>query len=125
GPAVRRAGAAAGRAADRGARPARRRRSRTGHDAAVPGGDVVCARAGPGAGGGACMGLLRPMLGTAARLGAAALLCALAAAAFGAGVLDLRIGSLPVMAGLGAASGAILEAGWLWSERRRSAASAA
>ncbi len=75
--------------------------------------------------GGACMGLLRPMLGTAARLGAAALLCALAAAAFGAGVLDLRIGSLPVMAGLGAASGAILEAGWLWRERRRRPASAA
>ena len=69
--------------------------------------------------GGACMGLLRPALGALARVGAAALLCGLAAGAFGAGVLNLRATSLPPMLGLGAVSGAILEGAWLWCERRR------
>lgn len=74
--------------------------------------------------GGACMGLLRPMPDAVARLGAAALLCGLASATFGVGVLDLSFDSLPPMAGLGAASGTIVEAGWLWRERRRRAAPA-
>jgi len=75
--------------------------------------------------GGACMGLLRPTLRTGARLGAAALLCGFAAGAFGVGVLDLPLSSLPPMLGLGAASGAALEAGWLWRERPRRPAAAA
>src|SRR5690606_39859023 len=45
--------------------------------------------------GGACMGVLRPTLRTGARLGAAALLCGFAAGAFGVGVLDLPLSSLP------------------------------
>jgi len=69
--------------------------------------------------GGACMGLLRQVLGPWARVGASALVCALAAVAFGLGALGLGMASAPMMGGLGGASGALLEGGWLWWARRR------
>lgn len=71
--------------------------------------------------GGACMGLLRPMLGVAARMVVAVLICGLGAAAFGVGVLDLHTGGTLQLGGLGAASAAILEGAWWWRERRHSA----
>ena len=74
--------------------------------------------------GGACMGLLRPMLGVAARVMAAALVCGLGAAAFGVGVLGLPPASMLQLGGLGGASAAILEGAWWWRERRRGTASA-
>ncbi len=73
----------------------------------------------PALAGGACMGLLRPMLGRAARVAVAALVCGLGAGVFGVTVLDLPAGSLPQLGGLGAGSGAILEGAWLWRQRRR------
>lgn len=69
--------------------------------------------------GGACMGALRPRLGAAARPVAAALACGATTAAFGGGVLELRSEGLWMMAVIGAASGAGLEAACLWRGRRR------
>lgn len=73
---------------------------------------------------GACMGLLRPMLGVAARVASSALIGGFGAAAFGVGVLGLPPGSMLQLGGLGGASGAILEGAWWWCERRRGTASA-
>lgn len=71
--------------------------------------------------GGACMGLLRPMLGVVARVMAAVLVCGLGAAAFGVGVLGLPAAGMLQLGGLGGASAAILECAWWWRERRRTA----
>lgn len=73
----------------------------------------------PALAGGACVALLRPLLGGAGRLLAAVACCAITSALF-ALLIELRAEGVAMMAGLGALSGLLLEAAWLgWRKRAR------